>query len=107
MGNKGDKMTPDATLNAEEVIGKLEVIDGVSSKKMFGGYGIFHNQKMFGMITAKGGAYLKADKSNIDDYEAHNCEKHSRMPYYEIPKVILEDVDRLVVWANKSIAINK
>ena len=88
---------------AESFLEKLSGLEEVSSKKMFGGYGLFYKGKMFGMITAKGGAYLKADDSNKEDYLALNSSKHSRMPYYEIPDEIFNNDKLLISWVQKSI----
>ena len=47
MGTKGDKLTKNAHLSAETLVDKLSAIAGIRSKKMFGGYGIFREEKMF------------------------------------------------------------
>ena len=54
MGVKGDKMKQDSVLATELLLEKLARINGISSKKMFGGHGIFHDGKMFGMVDSKG-----------------------------------------------------
>ena len=107
MGRKGDKLTQDSVLVAELLIEKLASIGGISSKKMFGGHGIFHEGKMFGIIDSSGQCYMKADNSNKDDYEAKGAHQHSRMPYFSIPDEVFKNQDELVSWANKSIAIAK
>jgi len=107
MVKKGEKMTQESILSAEELIEKLFVIEGVTTKRMFGGHGIFHVDKMFGHITAKGGQYLQADQSNVDAYLAKGSEKHSRMTYYSIPADILEDHYVLLEWAEIAIQISK
>jgi len=81
MVKKGEKMTQESILSAEELIEKLFVIEGVTAKRMFGGHGIFHVDKIFGLIIAKGGQYLKSDQSNVDAYLTKGSEKHSRMTY--------------------------
>ena len=105
MGEKGNKLSQDAALTAELLLEKLSQIGGITSKKMFGGYGIFHEGKMFGIVDAKGQSYLKADDSNRTDFEASGSHKHSRMPYYSIPEDIYNDPETLVTWAKKAIDI--
>ena len=105
MGKKGDKATPAGNEVAEKLIEQLSTITGVTSKKMFGGFGIFCDKKMFGMITAKGGMYLKADDSNRVDFEEKGSTKHHRMPYYSIPDDILNNQDLLIEWAGKAIGV--
>ena len=107
MGEKGDKRTGEASLAVEELLDKLGDIDGLSSKKMFGGYGIFHTSGMFGIIDSSGQAYLKVGDGNRSAYEASGSGKHGKMPYYAIPDDVLKDADTLCEWAMKSIQLNE
>ena len=61
MGKKGDKMSADAPKEAEAVVEILNGIGDVSSRKMFGGFGLFEGGKMFGIIDSGGKLFLKAD----------------------------------------------
>jgi DNA transformation protein len=107
MGIKGDKQTVSAQLAAEKLLEKLGEIKGVTNKRMFGGYGIFHNDKLFGMIDSKGNYSLKTNDSNKPDYEAKGSHKHSRMPYFSIPEEVLESSTLLKEWADKAILATK
>ena len=107
MGVKGSKSTEDGRLAAELLISRLEPIEGVSSKKMFGGHGIFHEGKMFAIIDSKGVAYFKVDDSNRADYEQNGAHKHGKMSYYTLPDVVLNDSQALLTWAEKSIELSK
>ena len=107
MGIKGDKLTGEAALSAELMVEKLSGISGISSKKMFGGYGIFCNDQMFGIVDSKGKIFLKADDSNRSGFEKSGSEKHSRMPYYSLPENVLNDPDELISWVRQSISITK
>ena len=62
MGAKGDKLSNDAGLIVELFIERLSNISGITSKKMFGGYGVFHGGKMFGLVNSKGEIYLKSGR---------------------------------------------
>lgn len=95
------------TISTEHLIEQLATITGVTSKRMFGGHGIFHNDKMFGLFTAKGHRYFKANESTLTKYTAKGSEKHSRMPYYSIPEDVAKDSALLVEWAKKSIEASK
>jgi DNA transformation protein len=103
MGQKGDKLTKESTLSAELFVEKLSSINGISSRKMFGGHGIFHNNKMFGIVDSKGKYFLKADDSNKAMFEANNADKHSKMPYYSIPDEVMNNQEKLIEWVKKSI----
>lgn len=107
MGIKGSKIARESVINAEELMGKLEVIDGLSSKKMFGGHGLFHENKMFGLIDSKGVAFLKVEKGKVEDYTAVGAHQHSRMPYYSITENVFNDLDLLIDWAKKAISASK
>jgi len=54
MGVKGDKTSQDSVLAAELLVEKLISIGSITSKKMFGGHGIFHEGKMFAIVDSKG-----------------------------------------------------
>ena len=56
---------------------------------MFGGFGIFCDGKMFGIVDAKGNCYLKADETTFPDFEAHNSENMSILHIMLFPKVFL------------------
>jgi DNA transformation protein len=107
MREKGDKLTPQSVIADTELVEKLQAIEGVSTKKMFGGHGIFHNSKMFGLIDSKGISFLKADETHKPDYLAKGSHQHSRMPYYSIPDDVLLNDDELVKWVEKSMALSK
>lgn len=105
MGMKGDKMKKDSVESANYMVESLGSIDGISTKKMFGGHGIFYNGKMFAMVNSKGQVHLKADDSNKSFFEEHGSEKHSKMPYYSVPEAVFESKDELINWSKKSIDI--
>lgn len=107
MGKKGEKMTQESILSAQELVEKLITIEEVTSKRMFGGHGIFHQNKMFGLITAKGGQYLKANSSNVDHYLSKGSEKHAKLSYYSIPSDILNNHNLLIEWALLAIEASK
>lgn len=101
MGQKGDKHTNEAQLSANLLLERLAEIEGITSKKMFGGYGIFHNSKMFGIVDSKGMAFLK---SNLETPEKGSI-KHSKMPYCSVPREI--NSSKLIELANHAISLSK
>ena len=104
---KGDKSSQDGALAAELIVEKLQGIKGITTKRMFGGNGIFHEGKMFGMVDSKGKYFLKADDRFNDDFLSKGAIKHSRMPYYSIPDEIFANNEELILWAKKSISLKK
>lgn len=107
MGKKGDKLSQESVISAEVLVAQIEPIEGITSKKMFGGHGIFHDGKMFGIIDSKGKAFFKIDDTTKGQYEEKGAAKHSRMPYYSIPQEILDNQTMLMEWAQTAIQISK
>lgn len=83
----------------------------VTTRKMFGGAGLYRDGKMFGLV-ADDVAYLKVDDSNRDGFVQAGSRpfkpypnKPTVMPYYEIPPDVLEQPEELIKWAERSLAI--
>lgn len=92
------------------VMEQLQPLGAVTSKKMFGGAGIYLRGKMFGLIAGDV-FYLKTDDGNRADFERTGMgpfkpwdDKPMTMPYYEVPADVLEDRTTLAAWARKSVA---
>lgn len=80
-------------------------------RKMFGGYGLYHEGVMFGLV-ADDTLYLKADDGNaahfeqegLGQFEYHQNGKTIRMSYYQAPDGILDDREQAAIWARRSFA---
>lgn len=87
------------------VMDKLLPLGDITSRVMFGGYGIFHVGLMFALISDDV-LYFKVNESNRNMYkEAGSSQFHHGISYWEVPDNVLEDLDRLYEWVNISIAI--
>jgi DNA transformation protein len=94
------------------VLDQLERLGEVSSRRMFGGHGLYRGEIFFGLISGDT-LYFKADAANRSDYEArgmgrfrpHEDKPHLSMNYYELPADVLEDSEQLVAWARRSVAV--
>ncbi|MEA1988018.1 MAG: TfoX/Sxy family protein [Pseudomonadota bacterium] len=92
--------------NLQEVFAQF---GSVSAKRMFGGYGIFHDGLMFGLV-AEDVLYLKTDKHSVADFielnlppfEYEKKGKSVQMSYYLAPEQIYDDADEAQVWAKKA-----
>jgi DNA transformation protein len=92
-------------------------IDGITSRAMFGGYGIYLDGTIFAIITGDGELRFKVDDSNRAQYEAisstpfvytgHKDKKPTIMSYYLIPEDMMEDRERIETWARQSAALSK
>lgn len=107
MGEKGSKMRVESIEANKLLLEKLASIEGVSSKKMFGGFGLFHDNKMFGLIDSKGVSFLKADEQSKSKFLALGGTQHSRMPYYAIPTEIKNNFEELIAWTKLAIQLSK
>ena len=107
MGIKGSKQTNEADLTANLLLERLNQISGLTSKKMFGGFGIFHEGKMFALVNSQGEVYLKTDESIHAKFEEADSKQHARMPYFSLPERVLDNIDDLISWSKESIEISK
>lgn len=90
----------------------MREILGVSARAMFGGYSLYKDGKIFGMI-ADDVLYFKVKDSNRADYEAAgskpftyvNKGKKYSMSYWEVPEEVQSDHEILAKWINKALAI--
>ena len=105
MGQKGAKLTTEATNASEELVHTLSALGNVYSRKMFGGYGIFENGAMFALVTSEGKIHFKVDRSNQKRFEDAGAKKHGKMPYFEVPQKVLKNKQNLHKWARDSIGI--
>jgi len=99
MGEKGAKQSPDGAAMAERLIDELASLGDVTTKKMFGGYGVFADGVMFVIVDSAGDAFLRADDSTSGAYEEVGSPRHSRMPYWQVPDAVLNDDRKLIEWA--------
>ncbi len=84
----------------------------VTSRKMFGGIGIFSDKVMFALIY-DGVLYLKSTPEIGKKYSEDTIQfeppfrKNIKMPYWSVSKNILEDKKRLTEWASNSLELAK
>ncbi len=94
------------------VLDQLAGLGAVSSRRMFGGAGLYCDEYFFGLI-ADDVLYLRVDDSNRKDYTARGMAQfkpyadrpHLSMSYYEAPAEVLEDAQELVRWARRSVSV--
>lgn len=94
------------------VLEQLAGLERVATRRMFGGIGLYLNERIFGLVFSDT-LYLKVDDSTRGDYEAHGMSRFRpyadkpllSMTYYEVPADVLEDADECAAWARKSTAV--
>ena len=91
---------------ASHVVDLLDRFGRCEAKRMFGGYGIFHQGLMFGLI-ADGNLYLKADDESRQRFldrgsgafTYHKQGKPYQLSYYLAPDEVFDDEQACLDWA--------
>lgn len=93
----------------------LADIPSISSRSMFGGYGIYKDNFIFALI-AYDVLYFKVNETNKFDYITKKSkpfmyekdgQKPIAMSYWEVPADVLDDKEELKKWVEKSYKISK
>ena len=89
------------------VLEQLALLDGVRSRAMFGGYGLYCGEQFFGIVH-DGRLYFKTYPDTLDVYLRYHAamfapsKKQILKNYREVPVDILEDAEQLIAWAMKA-----
>lgn len=94
------------------VLDQLQQLGEVSSRRMFGGAGLYCDELFFGLI-ADDTLYLRVDDASRADYTARGAapfrpyadRPEVSMSYFEAPAEVLEDARRLAEWARRSVEV--
>ncbi len=100
-------MTDRAATACEGFVLKVGTLGDITSRKMFGGYGIFESGTMFALVDSEGQVFLKATSTNLKRFEAAGAERHGWMPHYQIPAAVMEDSEQLLEWSREAIELSK
>jgi DNA transformation protein and related proteins len=90
----------------DDALRRLSHIGPVSARALFGGFGLYLDGVMFGLI-AQGAVYFRVDDRNRQDYVAAGAApftygskgKPIEMPYWRVPPTIWDDMAPLAGWA--------
>ena len=93
------------------VLEQLSGAEGVSSRRMFGGFGLYRHGVFFGIISGDT-LFFKVSDAGRADYETRGMARFRpyrdrpqvSMSYYEVPADVLEDADACVRWAMRAVA---
>lgn len=93
------------------VLDQLDDLGDVSSRKMFGGVGLYRGGLFFGII-ARDELYLKVDEQTRGSFEAAGSipfrpyrTRGGTMKYYSVPVAVLESAPELVRWARRAVSV--
>ena len=94
---------------------QLTPLGDARGRPMFGGYGVYLDGLIIGLIVFDT-FYLKVDDQNRPDFEAAGASPFSYdtrngvntiTGYWEVPADVLDDSDELRAWALKSLAVSR
>ena len=95
--------------HAEHILERLNRAVKVSTRRMFGGVGIYQGEQFFALIPHDA-LYLRVDDENRPDFEARGMEpfqsfadKPSMKAYYALPFAVLDNTIELRKWVEKSL----
>jgi DNA transformation protein len=92
---------------ASYILDQLSESGEVSSRKMFGGVGVYIDGVFCAIVASTDVFYLRVGPANIDDFIQEDMQKFpggkgKGMPYYEVPEHVVEDKSELSTWASKA-----
>ena len=90
---------------------QLAGLGAVSSRRMFGGAGLYCDEFFFALVD-NDTLYLRVNDANRADYTSRGMSQFRPYPdspqlsmsYFETPADVLEDAAELVAWARRSVA---
>ncbi len=103
---------PVSSAYVEYVLEQVARTGRVTSRRMFGGVGLYSDGQFFGLI-ADDTLYFKVGDETRSEYEARGMKPFRpyedrpevSMSYYTVPADILDDAEELVAWARRAVAI--
>ncbi len=87
----------------------LEQFGQIQARRMFGGYGIYHDGLMFGLVLDDL-LYLKADEISAEHFESRGLDRFGyekggkliKLSYYLAPEEVLDDPNAAALWARRA-----
>ena len=87
----------------------FELFGAIEAKRMFGGYGVYHDGLMFALVVDEV-LYLKADRNSAELYVQLGLQqfgyeksgKKMRVSYYAAPEDIFDDPEKAKEWADRA-----
>ncbi len=105
VGTKGSRATETGRAAAESLVRRLQPLGAVTTRTIFGGHGIFHDDVMFAMVDAQGACLLRASGASRHRFEARGSHRHGTMPYWRVPADVLADDVELLTWSGEALDV--
>lgn len=92
---------------ADYVVEQMQEAGAITTRKMFGGLGIYVDGTFCAIVGSSDRFYLRVGRGNVEDFREAGMPqfpggKGKGMPYYEVPLDVLEDPSTLAEWARKA-----
>jgi DNA transformation protein and related proteins len=90
------------------VLDQLATVQGLSARPMFGGFGLYAEDKFFGIVW-RDVLYFRTSPATVDRYRAAGMDCFRPNPqqelrsYYEVPADIIERRSELCLWAAQAL----
>jgi len=95
------------------VIEQLAAVRDLSSKRLFGGVGLYSVETFFAILD-NDTLFFKVDEATVGRYTRRKMPPFQPMPdkppmtgYYQVPVAVLEDADALGEWAAEAIDVGQ
>lgn len=96
---------------ADYVTGQMAGLGPVSARRMFGGFGLYHQGLMFALIVDDQ-LYLKSDGESLDEFLLAGCRPFTyqargrdvSLRYYEAPADAFDEAELMCDWARRAFA---
>src|SRR5262245_40485177 len=91
----------------DEILARLAGLEGLRSRAMFGGWGLYQGATFFGIIY-RGRLYLRTTARTRADYTQHGMgpfrpnARQTLWDYYEVPAEVLANDAVLCDWARRA-----
>ena len=86
----------------------LELVDGATARRMFGGVGVYAEDAMFAIVMGDD-LYLKVDDESRAEFEElgsgpfRPSERQTLRSFYAVPEQVTSDDAELAAWARRAI----
>ena len=92
------------------IIEQLGALQALSTRRMFGGIGLYSGDFFFALIDDDV-LFFKVDDANREDYTSRGMKAFMPIPgqasmgYFQVPEDVIEEAEELTRWARRSIEV--
>ena len=92
------------------IVDQLGALPGLSTRRMFGGLGLYSGEWFFALIDDDV-LYFKVDDANREDYTSRGMKAFMPFPgqpslgYFQVPEDVIEEAEDLARWARQSVEV--